>query len=55
VLRTLAFKFRLLLLKIFKVDVLEVLRWLALYVMIDKSKTSNIHKINKIEQKIEEF
>jgi hypothetical protein len=45
--RTLAFKSYLLLLKIFKVDVLEVLQWLALYAMIDRPKTSNIHEINQ--------
>jgi hypothetical protein len=53
--RTLAFKSHLLLLKIFKVDVLEVLWQLILYVMIDKPKTSNTHKINQTEQQIEEF
>jgi hypothetical protein len=39
----------LLLLKIFKVDILEILQQLALYVTIDRPKTSNIHEINQIE------
>jgi hypothetical protein len=53
--RALAFKSHLLLLKMFKVDVLEVLWQLVLYVTIDKPKTSNTHKINQTEQQIEEF
>jgi hypothetical protein len=36
------------LLKIFKIDVLEILR-LSLYATIDRSKISNIHKINQTE------
>jgi hypothetical protein len=40
----------LLLLKIFKVDVLEILRQLALYAMIDRLKISNTHKINQTEE-----
>jgi hypothetical protein len=40
-----------LLLKIFKVVVLEILWQLALYVMIDRTKT----KINQTEHQIEEF
>jgi hypothetical protein len=55
VLRTLAFRFRLLLLDIFKVDVLEVLRQLALYTMIDMPETRNIHKINQTEQHTKDF
>jgi hypothetical protein len=47
--RSLAFKSHLLLLKIFEVDVLEVLRWLALYVIINMSETSNTKKSNRIE------
>jgi hypothetical protein len=46
--RTLAFESRLLVLKVFKVDVLEILHRLALYLMIGRPETSNIHKINKI-------
>jgi hypothetical protein len=44
-----------LLLKIFIINVLEVLRKLALYAMIDRLETNNIHKINHTEQKTEEF
>jgi hypothetical protein len=51
---TSAFKSRLLFLKILKIDVLEILR-LALYAMIDRPKTSNIHKISQTKQQIEEF
>jgi hypothetical protein len=40
----------LLLLKIFKVDVLEILWQLALYTMIDRPETSNTHKINQTEE-----
>jgi hypothetical protein len=46
---TLAFKAHLQLLEIFEVDILEVLRRLTLYAMIDRPKTSNIHKINQTE------
>jgi hypothetical protein len=52
---TLAFKSRLLLLKIFKVDVLEILWQLALYATINRLETSNIHKINQTKQQIKEF
>jgi hypothetical protein len=52
---TLAFKSRLLLFKVFKVDVLKVLWQLALYAMIDIPKTSNIHEINQTEQQTKEF
>jgi hypothetical protein len=48
--RTLAFESRLLMLEVFKVDVLEVLRWFTLYSMIGRPKTSKRKKINKIEQ-----
>jgi hypothetical protein len=51
----LAFKSRLLLLIIFKVETLQILRQLALYAMIDRPKTNNIHKINQTKQQIEEF
>jgi hypothetical protein len=53
--RTLAFKSRFLLFKIFKIEVLEILRQLALYAMIDRPETRNIHKIYQTEQQIEEF
>jgi hypothetical protein len=53
--RTLAFKSHLLLLEVFKVDVLEVLRQLTLYATIDIMKTNIIHKINKIEEQTEEY
>jgi hypothetical protein len=45
----------LLLLKIFKLDVLEILQQLALYTIIDRPETSNTHKINQIEQETERF
>jgi hypothetical protein len=45
----------LLLLKIFKIEVLEILWQLALYVMIDRPETGNIQKINQIEQLTEDF
>jgi hypothetical protein len=51
----LAFKSCLLLLKIFKVDVLEILRQLALYATLHRPETSNIHKINQTEQQTVEF
>jgi amino acid permease len=53
VLRTLAFKSRLLLLKIFKINVLEVLWQLALYATIGSPETSNItqNKSNRIASK----
>jgi hypothetical protein len=41
--------------KILEVDVLENLQQLVLYAMIDISEMNNIHEINQIEQKIEEF
>jgi hypothetical protein len=47
---TLAFKSRLLLFKVFKVDVLKVLWQLARYAVIDIPKTSNIHEINQTEE-----
>jgi hypothetical protein len=53
--RTIAFKSRLLLFNILKVDVLEILRQLILYVTIDIPETKNIHKINQIEQQTQEF
>jgi hypothetical protein len=52
---TLAFKSRLLLLEVFEVDVLEVLRQLALYMTIDSLKANNTTKINQTEQQIEKF
>jgi hypothetical protein len=45
----------LLLLGVFKVDVLEILHGLALYSKIDRLETSNIHKINKIVQQTEDY
>jgi hypothetical protein len=53
--RTLAFKSLLLLLEVFKVEVLEILHRLALYSTIGRPETSNIHKINQTEQQIEEY
>jgi hypothetical protein len=48
--RILAFKSHLLLLKIFKIDVLEILQWIALYVKIDRPETNNTTtKINQTE------
>jgi hypothetical protein len=44
-----------LLLEVFEVKVMEILHWLALYSMISRPETSNICKINQIEQKIEEY
>jgi hypothetical protein len=41
----------LLLLRVFKVDVLEILHRLALYSMIGRPKISNIHKINQQNSK----
>jgi hypothetical protein len=37
-------------LEVFEVDVLEILRWLALYSMNGRSETSKRRKINKTEQ-----
>jgi hypothetical protein len=45
----------LLVLEVFKVDVLEVLHWLTLYSTIGRPKTSKIDKINKIVQQIEDY
>jgi hypothetical protein len=53
--RTLAFKFHLLVLEVFEVDVLEILHWLALYLTIGKPETSNIYKINKIVHQTEDY
>jgi hypothetical protein len=53
--QALAFKSCLLLLEIYKVDVLEILWRLTLYTTIDRSEISNIHKINQTEQQTEEF
>jgi hypothetical protein len=53
--RTLAFESCLLLFKILKVNVLEILRQLILYATIDISEMNNIHEINQTKQKIEEF
>jgi hypothetical protein len=39
-------------LDVFEVDVLKILRWLALYSTNDRLKTSKRTKINKIEQKL---
>jgi hypothetical protein len=38
-------------LEVFEVDVLEILRWLALYSTNGRSETSKRTKINKTEQK----
>jgi hypothetical protein len=53
--RTLAFESRLLLLGVFKVDVLEILHGLAFYSMIGRPETSNIHKINQTEQQTDDY
>jgi hypothetical protein len=53
--RTLTFESRLLLLEVFEVDVLDVLRWLAIYVTIDRPETSHIIKINQTKLQPEEF
>jgi hypothetical protein len=53
--RTLAFESRLLVLEVFEVDVLEILHRLALYLMIGRPETSNIHKINKIVKQTEDY
>jgi hypothetical protein len=37
-------------LEVFKVDVLEVIRWFALYSTIGRPQTSKENKINKTEQ-----
>jgi hypothetical protein len=42
------------LLKIFKVEVLEILWQLALYTMIDRLETNNTTRINKTQQQTEE-
>jgi hypothetical protein len=42
-------------LEVFEVDVLEILHRLALYLMIGRLETSNIHKINKIVQQTEDY
>jgi hypothetical protein len=47
---TLAFKSRLLVLDIFKVEILEILRQVALYVTIDRPEINNTTRINKTEQ-----
>jgi hypothetical protein len=51
----LAFKSHLLLLEVFKVEVLEILHQLTLYSMIGRPETRNIHKINQTEQQTEEY
>jgi hypothetical protein len=53
VLRTLAFKSRLLLHEVFRIDVLEVLRQLALYSMNGRPKIRNAtqNKSNRIENR----
>jgi hypothetical protein len=45
----------LLLLEVLKVDVLEVLRRLALYSKIRKPETSNTTRINKTEHQTEDY
>jgi hypothetical protein len=47
--RTLAFESRLLLLKVFEVDVLKILWQLAFYAMIDKPEINNTTRINETE------
>jgi hypothetical protein len=46
---TLAFESCLLLLEVFEVDVLEILRQLAFYVMIDMLEINNTTRINETE------
>jgi hypothetical protein len=41
-------------LEVFKVDVLEILRWLALYSMNDRPEISKRTKINKTEKQSED-
>jgi hypothetical protein len=53
--RTLAFESRLLLLKIFEVDVVEIPWHLTLYTTIDRPETNNIHEISQTEQQTKEF
>jgi hypothetical protein len=43
------------LLEIFKVEVLEILRQLAIYVMIDRPETNNTTRINKIEHQTKDY
>jgi hypothetical protein len=45
----------LLLLEVFEVDILKILRQLALYAMIDRPETSKRTKINKAEQQIVDY
>jgi hypothetical protein len=45
----------LLLLEVFEVDVLEILRWLALYSTNGRPETSNTHEINYTEKQTEDF
>jgi hypothetical protein len=52
---TLAFESHLLLLEIFKIEVLEILRQLALYATIGKPETNNTTRINQTEQQIEDY
>jgi hypothetical protein len=52
--RTLSFESCSLMLKVFEVDVSEILRWFTLYSTIDRSKMSKKTKINTIEYKIED-
>jgi hypothetical protein len=47
--RRLAFKSCLLLLDIFKVEVMEILRQLAFYAMIDRPEINNTIRINDTE------
>jgi hypothetical protein len=44
-----------LLLEVFEVKVMEILHRLALYSMIGRPETSNIHKINLTKQQTEEY
>jgi hypothetical protein len=52
--RTLAFESRLLMLKVFKVDVLEVLQRFTLYSTIGRLETSKRTKINTTKHKTED-
>jgi hypothetical protein len=51
--RTLAFEFRVPLLEVFELDVLEILRELAFYATNDRPEINNTTRINETEYKTE--